>query len=101
MKTTQILLTFVLAVFLAAVTVSAQDVAGVADPVTGVISDSGSGSNGYYKPAGDYYYPAGGYSKPGNDAGGYYSVPEPSTLTLLGIGLAAGLGYRILRKKRG
>ena len=27
-------------------------------------------------------------------------VPEPSTLALLGIGLAAGLGYKMLRKKR-
>ena len=27
-------------------------------------------------------------------------VPEPSTLALLGIGLAAGLGYKTLRKKR-
>ena len=116
MKTIKILLAVLLAVFLTTVTVSAQD--GVAPPADSFAPPDpfkpappdpftppppGKGGGGSYNPGGGgYYNPGGDYYNPGGDAGGSYGrVPEPSTLALLGIGLAAGLGYRILKKKRG
>ena len=113
MKITRLLLTVLLAVFLTAVTVYAQYNDPVPpedsfapqdpfkpappDPFTPPPPPPGKGGGGSYNPGG------GGYYNPGGDpGGGYYSpVPEPSTLALLGIGLAAGVGYRILKKKRG
>jgi hypothetical protein len=113
MKITRLLLTVLIAVFFTVVTVYAQyndpvppeDSFAPPDPFKPAPPDPftppppppppGKGGGGSYNPGGDYY-------NPGGDAGGSYGrVPEPSTLALLGIGLAAGLGYRILKKKRG
>jgi len=105
MNTIKILLTVLLAVSVTAVTVYAQEVAPVAPAGdgNGAVGEYYAPKVEYYAPKGDYYSPKGDYYAPGGDAArGYYkSVPEPSTLALLGIGLAAGLGYRILKKKRG
>ena len=114
MKITRLLLTVLLAVFLTAGTVYAQyndpvppdDPFAPPDPFTPPPPTKGGGG-GSYNPGGGggYYNPGGGggYYNPGGDAGGgdYFPVPEPSTLALLGIGVAAGVGYKILRKKRG
>ena len=115
MKVTRLLLTVLIAVFFTVVTVYAQyndpvppeDSFAPPDPFKPAPPDPftplppppppGKGGGGSYNPGG-----GGGYYNPGGDAGGSYGrVPEPSTLALLGIGLAAGLGYRILKKKRG
>ena len=121
MKISRLLLTVLLGVFLTAVTVSAQyndpvppeDSFAPPDPFKPAPPDPftppppppppGKGGGGSYNPGGGgYYNPGGDYYNHGGDAGGSYGrVPEPSTLALLGIGLAAGLGYRILKKKRG
>jgi hypothetical protein len=108
MKTIKILLAVLLAVFLTVVTASAQDVAPAEPGDPFALQDpfappppppppppGKGGGGGSYNPGG------GGYYNPGGDAGGYYRVPEPSTLALLGIGLVAGLGYKLLKKKRG
>ena len=119
MKTIKILLAVFLAVFLTVVTVSAKS----ADPVApaedgGDLGDYYNPSGDYYAPSGDYYKPGGGggpggdYYKPGGQGGGYGKggkggghgygrVPEPSTLILLGIGLAAGGAYSFLRRQKG
>jgi len=100
MKTIKILLTVLLAVFLTVVTASAQfdpvppmDPFAPPDPVAPPPPTKGGGG---------YYNPGGGPYSPGGDAGsGYYSpVPEPSTLILLGVGLAAGGVYSFVRRQK-
>jgi len=56
----------------------------------------GGGPPGGWPPGGG---PPGGWP-PGGGGGGGHSVPEPSTLILLGIGLAAGGVYSFFRHQK-
>ena len=119
MKTIKILLTVLLAVFLTAVTVSAQDDAvPVEDPFAPAGSfraASASGASGWwlcqiwrwtswwwYPPWPHWtpwpHGPPGPTGPPG--ATPWKRVPEPSTLILLGIGLAAGGAYSFFRRQK-
>ena len=112
MKTFKILLMVFLAVFLTAVIVSAQDDGvPVADPFAledpfappappappgGGYAKSGGGNPGGLPPGQGGVPPGQGGIPPGQ----YKRVPEPSTLILLGIGLAAGGVYSLVRRQR-
>ena len=113
MKVNRLLLLVLLAVFLTAVTVSAQDdAAPVEDPFGlppdpfappappappgGGYAKSGGGNPGGLPPGQGGVPPGHGGIPPGQ----YKRVPEPSTLILLGIGLAAGGVYSLVRRQR-
>jgi len=132
MKIISILMTGLFAVFLTAVAIFAQDVAPVADGLTGELSDPlsdpmsdpinyynpGKSGGGYYSPGGGYYksgggptgspeppgppWPPGSPDPPGPPwpPGGGHGVPEPSTIILLGAGLAVGGAYSFLRQHK-
>jgi len=107
MKTLKILLMVFLAVFLTAITVSAQDdVVPASDPFAfedpfAPPAPPPPPGGGYYKSGG--VPPGQGGVPPGQGGvppGQYKRVPEPSTLILLGIGLAAGGAYSFVRRQK-
>ena len=100
MKTLKILLMVFLAVFLTAITVSAQDdVVPASDPFA---FEDPFAPPAPPPPPGGGYYKSGGVppGQGGVPPGQYKRVPEPSTLILLGIGLAAGGAYSFVRRQK-
>ena len=129
MKISRLLLAVLFAAFLTAVTVSAQDGAApfedsfAPDPFAPESPDPfappappAPPGGGFYKsggvPPGGGYYKSGGGPPGGGPPGGgppggqppggghTFPVPEPSTLILLGIGLAAGGVYSFVRRQK-
>ena len=99
-KISKVLLTVLLAVFLTAITVSAQDdVVPASDPFA---FEDPFAPPAPPPPPGGGYYKSGGVppGQGGVPPGQYKRVPEPSTLILLGIGLAAGGAYSFVRRQK-